>query len=414
MQGDLPLMVLCPKITLIKKNAGFNLIEVALALMFFGISFSALLMGTQSIISANLDSTQMMNENEAINRFFNSVNFYTVDVERRFDITPTRQTLAVQGGKRLFYTLNVYSEPNFSDIKIAELTLYKRPNAEAPVYRRVQRKIDMTNECYNFGGTRPETFAGLNCNPLPATPNIGTVDLIENITTVNRFGSDPTAYTTAADVFPAKLNAFNPEEDNVWGGIQRPAAALVPNQFDTVDAYTDGTILTMANPIARSAYGVSNTTSETASDVCNGAALSTCGIENTPPITPTGINVRLLMPASSDRLGSDITNSAFRYSLEVGARVPTAGHRIRAYPICSNIDELTVGDNGFLEFPRPTAGNNVTIRMDNLRPFYDRVSGRPVVGVGLLVVRINADGTVSRNVAPVNVTYMVKRLYTGL
>ncbi len=397
-------MVLCPKITLIKKNAGFNLIEVALALMFFGISFSALLMGTQSIISANLDSTQMMNENEAINRFFNSVNFYTVDVERRFDITPIRQTLAVQGGKRLFYTLNVYSEPNFSDIKIAELVLYKRPNAGSPVYRRVQRKIDMTNECYNFGGTRPETFAGLNCIPLPVTPNA-------NITEVNRFGIATTAYTAAADVFPAKLNSFNPENDNVWGGIQRPVA---PTLFDTVDAYTDGTILTMANPIARSAYGVSNTTSETASDVCNGAALSTCGIENTPPITPTGINVRLLMPASSDRLGSDITNSAFRYSLEVGARVPTAGHRIRAYPICSNIDELTVGDNGFLEFPRPTAGNNVTIRMDNLRPFYDRVSGRPVVGVGLLVVRINADGTVSRNVAPVNVTYMVKRLYTGL
>lgn len=90
------------KVVPFRKQTGFNLIEVALALTFFGISFSALLMGTQSIISSNLDSTQMMNENEAINRFFNSVNFYTVDVERRFDINPVRQTLDVQGGRRLF------------------------------------------------------------------------------------------------------------------------------------------------------------------------------------------------------------------------------------------------------------------------------------------------------------------------
>lgn len=391
------------KVVPFRKQTGFNLIEVALALTFFGISFSALLMGTQSIISSNLDSTQMMNENEAINRFFNSVNFYTVDVERRFDINPVRQTLDVQGGRRLFFTLNVYSEPNYSDIKIAELTLYKRPNEGSPVYRRVQRKIDMTNECYNFGATRAETYAGLNCMPLPATPNLGAVNAITTITTVNRFGS------SVIDIANP-----NPETDNVWGGIQRPAAALVANQFDVVTTYdsvTDPSIFTMANLIARSAYTISNITSEADSNVCNGAALATCGINNPPPAPPaTGINVRLLMPASSNTLGAGITNSAFRYSIEVGARVTGINNRIRAYPICSNIDELTVGDNGFIDFPRSASGNSVTIRIDNLRPFFDAASGRPVVGVGLVVV----DATGTPGVEPVHVSYMVKRLYTGL
>ena len=393
------------KVVPFRKQTGFNLIEVALALTFFGISFSALLMGTQSIISSNLDSTQMMNENEAINRFFNSVNFYTVDVERRFDINPVRQTLDVQGGRRLFFTLNVYSEPNYSDIKIAELTLYKRPNEGSPVYRRVQRKIDMTNECYNFGATRAETYAGLNCMPLPATPDDAAVDAIRAITTVNRFGS------SVIDIANP-----NPETDNVWGGIQRPAAAppLRANRFETVTAYNsvvDPSILTMANPIARSAYTISNDTSEVASNVCNGAALATCGINNPPPAPPaTGINVRLLMPASSNTLGVGITNSAFRYSIEVGARVTGINNRIRAYPICSNIDELTVGDNGFIDFPRSASGNSVTIRIDNLRPFFDAASGRPVVGVGLVVV----DATGTPGVEPVHVSYMVKRLYTGL
>ena len=393
-----------PKNRFSHKQYGFNLVEVALALTFFGISFSALLLGVQSIITANLQASQVHAENNAVNDVLNRIDFYRLDVEALNDLATARQQMIVRNNgnaansQRLFYDLNVYSQPRYPDIKIAELTLYKRANA-TQVYRRFQRKMNLNTECHNYGATTVVQINGLTCIPVPST--------------AKRASSSETAYTgtgtgTAMANQQVDLALFNPRNDNVWGGfitttVTNPTIATTP----TDPASVGGILPASTNPL-----------------LDRGLIFSSAAANQEAATSPyPQANVRLVMPASSDTINTTINNSLFRYSLEVGVLLTKANAILRVYPIASSVAELT-NSIGFLEYRAENDNRMLTVRIDDLRPMHDDVTDRPIVGVALLVLnqppqaasttenQISAPGAITSNSEDVVVTHMIKRLYT--
>ena len=395
-----------------KKQLAFNLIEVALALTFFGISFSALLLGVQSIITANLEASQIFAENTAVDTLLNGIDFYRLDVEARHDISATKLPMIIanssNGGnpKRLFYDLNVYSEPSYPDIKIADLTLYKRPNT-TQVYRRFQRKINLNAECHNYGATSVVRYNGLPCIPVPSATATTYNAVANTISAANRAYSSTTAYTgNGASMLNQQtdLTLYNPENDNVWGGIITPTDIDAASMFDydAVGTLGGGGILPVStNPLFNTGLVFDNVNQE-------------------PTTSPYPLaNVRLVMPASSNTINADINNSAFRYSLEFGVFLRSANSILRVYPIASNEDELT-NSIGYLEYRAENANRQLNVRLDNVRPTHDDVTDRPIVGVALLVLNqatgttvngVTTRGAVTFNTEDVVVTHMIKRPY---
>ncbi|MFN7311424.1 MAG: hypothetical protein ACK5T0_08680 [Vampirovibrionales bacterium] len=395
------------------KQYGFNLIEVALALTFFGISFSALLLGVQSIISANLEASQVHAENTAANEVLNGVDFYRLDTEARYDISPVRQQIIIatngdpDNSKRLFYDLNVYSEPNYPDIKIADLTLYKRLNTNQ-VYRRFQRKLNLNTECHNYGATAVIRYNGMPCIPVPAATAVTYANVAATTSAANRAFSSATAYTGGGGSMPVQqtnLNLYNPENDNVWGGIVTPTAIDVAGMFDydAVGAVGGGGVLPVSlNPLFNTGLVFNSANRESATGPYPNA------------------NARLVMPVSSNTINTTINNSVFRYSLEFGVFLTSANAILRVYPIASNVNELT-NNIGYLEYRAENANRQLSVRIDNLRPSHDDVTDRPIVGVALLVLNqavgtttggVTTPGAITQNSENVVVTHMIKRPYT--
>jgi hypothetical protein len=394
-----------------KQLSGFNLVEVALALTFFGISFSALLLGVQSIISANLDASQVHAENNAVNDVLNRIDFYRLDAEARYDLSNVRQQMNVgrngDDAKRLFYDLNVYSEPRFPDIKIADLTLYKRANTNQ-VYRRFQRKMNLNTECHNYGATTVLRTNGLTCIPVPAA-TAATYNAVAAATSAaNRAFSSASAYTgTGGAMANPQINLalYSPRNDNVWGGFITPTAIDAAGMFDydaTATFGGGGILPASANPLFNTGLVFSRLNQEA----------------DTSPYPRA--NVRLVMPASSDTINNTINNSSFRYSVEVGVFLSSVNAILRVYPIASNGVELT-NSIGFLEYRAERANRLFNVRIDNLRPMHDDVTDRPIVGVALLVLNqanrsvsggITVPGAITQNSEDVVVTHMIKRLYT--
>jgi hypothetical protein len=401
------------KIQFPRKHYGFNLVEIALALTFFGISFSALLLGVQSIITANLEASQLHAENTAANEVLNRIDFYRLDVEARNDISPTRQQIIIASdgnaanSKKLYFDLNVYSEPNFPDIKIADLTFYKRLNTNQ-VYRRFQRKMNLNNECHNYGATAVVRYNGMSCIPVPAATAATYAGVATTTSAANRAFSSATAYTGSGGTMPDQQNnlaLYNPENDNVWGGIVTPTDIDVAGMFDydVVGAVGGGGILPVSlNPLFNTGLVFDRANQE----------------PNASPYPRA--NARLVMPASSDTINSNINNSAFRYTLEFGVFLTSADAILRVYPIASNVQELTNGSN-FLEYRAETANRQLNVRLDNLRPTHDDFTDRPIVGVALLVLNqavgtttsgVMTPGAITQNSENVVVTHMIKSLYT--
>lgn len=394
-----------------KQLSGFNLVEVALALTFFGISFSALLLGVQSIISANLDASQVHAENNAVNDVLNRIDFYRLDAEARYDLADVRQQMIVgrngDNAKRLFYDLNVYSEPRFPDIKIADLTLYKRANTNQ-VYRRFQRKMNLNTECHNYGATTVLQTNGLTCIPVPAATATTYNAVAAATSAANRAFSSASAYTGTGGAMAnqqANLALYNPRNDNVWGGFITPTAIDAAGMFDydATATFSGGGILpASANPLFNTGLVFSRNNQE--------------AVDSPYPRA----NVRLVMPASSDAINVAINNSSFRYSVEVGVFLTSANAILRVYPIASNGAEVT-NRIGFLEYRAENANRLLNVRIDNLRPMHDDVTDRPIVGVALLVLNqavatvtdgISTPGDITQNSEDVVVTHMIKRLYT--
>ena len=395
------------------KQYGFNLVEVALALTFFGISFSALLLGVQSIISANLEASQVHAENTAANEVLNEVDFYRLDVEARYDISPVRQQIVVASNgnaansKKLYYDLNVYSEPNYPDIKIADLTLYKRLNTNQ-VYRRFKRKLNLNTECHNYGATAVVRYNGLSCIPVPAATAMTYTTVATTTSAANRAYSSATAYTGSGGSMPTQqtnLALYNPENDNVWGGIVTPTAIDVAGMFDydAVGAVGGGGILPVSmNPLFNTGLVFDRANRESAAGSYPNA------------------NARLVMPVSSNTINTTINNSAFRYSIEFGVFLTSANAILRVYPIVSNVQELT-NSIGYLEYRAESANRQLNVRLDNLRPTHDDFTDRPIIGVALLVLNqengtttggVTTPGAITQNSENVVVTHMIKRPYT--
>jgi hypothetical protein len=372
------------------KARAFNLIEVSLSLVFFGLAFSALLLGVQSIIASNLDATQMGAENIAVNEILNGIDFYRLDVERQFDITGTKKSIAIgnnANNKKLFYQLNVYSQAQYSDIKIADLTLYKDANTTT-IYRQFQRKMDLTTECHNYGATQVLKYNDVTCIPVPTATDAASYATASLTSTVNRANSTETAYTgTGTDFFlmNADLTLFEPKDDNIWGGFITVSTIEQGNYFDYA--------ATLVNPI-------------TDPNSVLGTGMKFTKDDKEPT---TNTNVRLVMPASSNTFQANMLNSNYRYSVEFGASLTTSDY-LRVYPICQN--ETAVG-NGLAYIDYPMVANQIKIiRLDNLIPGYDIKTDRGLIGVSLLAVSKSSSGAITYNTSDVTVTHMIKRPYS--
>ncbi|XVJ51730.1 MAG: hypothetical protein HEQ32_06495 [Vampirovibrio sp.] len=377
------------------KAQAFNLIEVSLSLVFFGLAFSALLLGVQSIIAGNLDATQMGAENIAVNEILNGIDFYRLDVERQFDITANKKSIAIgnnANNKKLFYQLNVYSQAQYPDIKIADLTLYKSANTNT-IYRQFQRKMNLTTECHNYGATQVLKYNDVTCIPVPTATDATSYATASLTSTVNRANSTETDYTgTGTDFFlmNADLTLFEPKNENVWGGfiVGSNTTANGTEQGNYFDYDT-----TLVTPI-----------NDPNSVLGTGMKFSKANKEPT-----TNTNVRLVMPASSNTFQSNMINSNYRYSVEFGASLTTSDY-LRVYPICQN---ATAVGNGLAYIDYPMVANQIKIiRLDNLIPGYDIKTDRGIVGVNLLAVSKDSSGVITYNTSDVTVTHMIKRPYS--
>jgi hypothetical protein len=373
---------------------GFNLIEVMLSLTFFAIAFSATMLGAQSLATANLNATQMQEENNAMLGIMNSIDFRNLDVEARYDVTATRQPLLLPNKQTIYYTLNVYSEPLFPDVKIADVALYRTPNA-ATAFRHMRKSVTLLAECHNYGAETPVQMGDLMCTPVRVShPSTHNADLTArpNYTSVNNAYATATAYSAPGGSILTEqtggAGSFNPELDNVWGGINSGfgPGATTANKFDF--GATQYTNAAATSPLQRTGYAFNKD--------------YFFATDNT--------NVRVMFPASSGALNTAGNNATpFRYDLEIGVVVPLATQKVRVYPLASNASDLTSGV-GYLEYEAKSNNQDMTIRLQNLRPFHDTLSDRPHIGAALLYT--NEDGTTLRVANPV-LTYAIKRPHVG-
>jgi hypothetical protein len=372
-------------------HRGFNLIEVTLSMTFFAFAFAATMLGAQSMALANMNATRLQEENNAVNGLIHSIDFHNPDVEVRYDVSSTKSSLALNNNQKTLYTLNVYSEPLYPDIKIADVALYRSPNATT-AYRHIRKTFNLMNECHNYGATELTQAGDIPCTPLHVG-NAGTYTSMlttnPGLSRTNYAYASTTSYTAPGGGIATQqgggTTSFNPEVDNVWSGIQSAGGAGgTGNMFDfNATAYTNGSAL---SDVQKTGYQF-----------------------NRGSFFGDGSNLRILMPASSGAFGAANTTTAYRYTLEVGTVVATSGYKIRVIPLASNASDITKGV-GYLDFPATANNQALTIRVDNMRPYHDPVSDRPHIGVAIQYV--DSTGSTQRVEDP-KITHVIKRPYVG-
>ena len=164
------------------RNQGFNLIEILLAITFFSLAFSGMLLGSTAMINTSTNGTKINEDNAVMGAMFTGINAQSAYVEASAaqlttgvasaqsildnpagDIS-TRQTLIIPDdtvqrvsgvdtnadNRRFYFERLVFSNLETPDVKTAQLDVYTQPAGGTPI-KSVVRRLDKREECFAMG-----------------------------------------------------------------------------------------------------------------------------------------------------------------------------------------------------------------------------------------------------------------------
>jgi hypothetical protein len=157
------------------RNQGFNLIEILLAITFFSLAFSGMLLGSTAMINTSTNGTKINEDNAVMGAMFTGINAQSAYVEASAaqlttgvasaqsvlnnpsgDIN-TRQALIIPDAttsttdnRRFYFERLVFSNLETPDVKTAQLDVYTQPAGGTPI-KSVVRRLDKREECFAMG-----------------------------------------------------------------------------------------------------------------------------------------------------------------------------------------------------------------------------------------------------------------------
>ena len=164
------------------RNQGFNLIEILLAITFFSLAFSGMLLGSTAMINTSTNGTKINEDNAVMGAMFTGINAQSAYVEasaaqlttgvasaqsvrnnpagdintRQALIIPDDTVQRVSGvdtnadNRRFYFERLVFSNLETPDVKTAQLDVYTQPAGGTPI-KSVVRRLDKREECFAMG-----------------------------------------------------------------------------------------------------------------------------------------------------------------------------------------------------------------------------------------------------------------------
>lgn len=157
------------------KIQGFNLIEILLAITFFSLAFSGMLLGSTAMVNTSTNGTKINEDTAVLGSMFTGINAQSAYIEASAtqlttsiastasvssnpagDIS-TRQALIIPDNtasttdnRRLFFDRLVFSDLNTPDVKTVQINIYPTVTATTPT-KSIVRKLDRREECFAMG-----------------------------------------------------------------------------------------------------------------------------------------------------------------------------------------------------------------------------------------------------------------------
>ena len=157
------------------KIQGFNLIEILLAITFFSLAFSGMLLGSTAMINTSTNGTKINEDAAVLGAMFTGINAQSAyieasasqlttqvastasvlrnpagDISNRQALIIPDSTTATTDNRRIFFDRLVFSDLNTPDVKTSQINIYPTAEATTPT-RSIIRKLDRREECFAMG-----------------------------------------------------------------------------------------------------------------------------------------------------------------------------------------------------------------------------------------------------------------------
>jgi Tfp pilus assembly protein PilV len=157
------------------KIQGFNLIEILLAITFFSLAFSGMLLGSTAMVNTSTNGTKINEDAAVLGSMFTGINAQSAyieasasqltpsiassasilsnpagDISNRQALVIPDSTTATTDNRRIFFDRLVFSDLNTPDVKTSQINIYPTAEATTPT-RSIIRKLDRREECFAMG-----------------------------------------------------------------------------------------------------------------------------------------------------------------------------------------------------------------------------------------------------------------------
>jgi hypothetical protein len=157
------------------KIKGFNLIEILLAITFFSLAFSGMLLGSTAMVNTSTNGTKINEDTAVLGSMFTGINAQSAyieasasqlttqvastasvlsnpagDISNRQALVIPDNTAATTDNRRIFFDRLVFSDLNTPDVKTSQINIYPTAEATTPT-RSIIRKLDRREECFAMG-----------------------------------------------------------------------------------------------------------------------------------------------------------------------------------------------------------------------------------------------------------------------
>ena len=148
------------------KIQGFNLIEILLAITFFSLAFSGMLLGSTAMVNTSTNGIKINEDTAVLGSMFTGVNAQSAyieasasqlttqvataasvlsnpagDISNRQALIIPDNTASTTDNRRLFFDRLVFSDLNTPDVKTSQINIYATAEATTPI-KSIVRKLD--------------------------------------------------------------------------------------------------------------------------------------------------------------------------------------------------------------------------------------------------------------------------------
>jgi type II secretory pathway pseudopilin PulG len=205
-------------------HQGFNLIEVLLAISFFSLAFSGMLLGSTAILQSNNKAFKVSQDTAVMGQLFRGVvpqsayieigkavadtltqtptNFSKTTGNWSFANLPgdvaTVSTLVLpdetgatnDDNRRVYYSRFVYSQKDYADVKTVQVNLFKTATSTNP-YQVFTKRLDLRKQCLAMGWeSMVRLDDGTVCTPMYAglrAPKFSSSNMSQPLGASNRY-----------------------------------------------------------------------------------------------------------------------------------------------------------------------------------------------------------------------------------